>query len=87
MTSSLTARAMSATTCASVAAVRDTVGFLRTGRSQRGLLHLGKLEFFPVGSETVRIRFTVAPGGVTLTIHDPDLVLTARKATTVLLSL
>jgi len=70
-----------------IAAVRDTVGFLRTGRSQRGLLHVGGLEFFPVGSESVRIRFAVTPGGVTLTIHDPDLVLTAKKATTVQLFL
>jgi hypothetical protein len=67
-----------------IAAVRDTVGLMRTGRSQRGLLHAGGLEFFPVGAESVRIRFAVAPGGVTLTIHDPDLVLTAKKATTVL---
>lgn len=66
-----------------IAAVRETVGFTRVGRSQRGLGHVGGLEFFPVGAEAVRIRFSVSSGNVTLTIHDPDLVLTARKATTV----
>jgi hypothetical protein len=67
-----------------IATFNETLGFLRVGRSQRRLAHLGGLEFFPAGAETVRLRFAVSPGSVTLTVHDPDLVLTARKVTTAL---
>ncbi len=48
----------------------------RTGRSARNLFHVGNLAFFPSGAPLVRIRFS----GPTLTIHDPDLVLTAKRA-------
>jgi len=32
-----------------------------------------------MGAETVRIKFAEATGTMILTVHDPDIVLTARK--------
>jgi hypothetical protein len=52
----------------------------RPGRFARGLTHLGANEFVPAGSEHVRIRFMETATGMTLTVHDPDVVLTAKKA-------
>ena len=66
-----------------IAVVRETLGLLRPGRSQRGLIHAGSFEFFPVGAESTRIRFSVSASRVTMTIHDPDLILTAQKVTAV----
>ena len=54
--------------------------FGRPGRFPRGLTHLGSYEFVPAGSEHVRIRFNETSSGITLTVHDPDVVLTAKKA-------
>jgi hypothetical protein len=54
--------------------------FGRPGRFPRGLTHLGSYEFVPVGAERVRIRFSETAAGMTLTVHDPDAVLTAKKA-------
>jgi hypothetical protein len=62
-----------------IAIVRNNLAFTRTGKTQRGLLHLGGREFYPLGSFAARIRFAEASGRMTLTIHDPDLVLTARQ--------
>lgn len=59
---------------------KETLMIARTGGVPRGLTHLGSLEFCPVGAENVRIRFAEAAGGTTLTIHDPDVVLTASRA-------
>jgi len=57
---------------------REQLTFGRSGRT-RGMGHLGSYEFYPVGAEHVRIRFTASPSGVTLTVHDPGVVLTAKK--------
>src|SRR5262245_34623158 len=46
----------------------------------RNLNHLGSFEFYPAGAENVRVRFSESSSGLTLTIHDPDVVVTARKA-------
>lgn len=51
----------------------------RPGHTPRGLGHLGSYEFFPVGAENVRIRFAESGTGVTLTVLDPDVVLSIRK--------
>jgi hypothetical protein len=51
----------------------------RPGHYPRGLFHLGALAFCPMGAESVRIAFDVAGGTTVLTIHDPDVVLTAKK--------
>jgi hypothetical protein len=47
---------------------------------KRGLLQRGPREFSPVGAANVRIKFVVENGKATaLTVHDPDVVLTARR--------
>lgn len=57
------------------------VSFTRVGASARFLRHLGRLEFAPPGAPAVRIRFERAGDGVAaLTIHDPDMVVRARRA-------
>lgn len=53
----------------------NTLTITRSGRSARNLMHVGELAFFPTGAPLVRIRFS----GSTLTIHDPELVLTATR--------
>jgi hypothetical protein len=62
-----------------IAVVRNTLAFTRTGKSQRGLMHLGSHEFYPIGSFATRVRFAQTSGRMTLTIHDPDLVLTGSR--------
>ncbi len=52
----------------------------RPPSSPRGLMHLGSLTFCPVGAENVRIVFAETPGAMTVTVHDPDVVVSARKA-------
>jgi hypothetical protein len=58
---------------------RNQLFFGRPGRFARGMTHLGDFTFVPMGGEHVRVRFAEAGAGVTLTVHDPDVVLTARK--------
>ncbi len=59
---------------------RGHLGLARTGGTRRGLLHLGGNEFYPVGAEAVRIRFLVAgERAAAVTVHDPGLVLEARR--------
>ena len=58
---------------------RETLFIGRTGRTPRGLAHYGSYEFSPAGAENVRIRFAESGGTLTLTVHDPDVILTARK--------
>jgi hypothetical protein len=54
--------------------------FLRKGAIARGLTHVGDHAFHPMGAAAVRIRFTAAgPRAMTLTVHDPDLIVTARR--------
>jgi hypothetical protein len=57
---------------------REQLMFGCGGRT-RPLNHLGSHEFYPAGAETVRIRFAAGSSGVTLTVQDPAVVLTARK--------
>ena len=52
-----------------------------THAASRGMTHLGGYEFVPIGGEHVRVRFNESAGGITLTVHDPDVVLTAKKST------
>lgn len=59
--------------------LRDMVQIARQGHPPRVIRHLGSYEFYPVGAENVRIRFTQSSSGLTLTVHDPGVVLTARK--------
>jgi len=57
---------------------REQLVFACAGRSPR-LIHLGAYEFYPPGVEQVRVRFAASASGVTLTVHDRDVVLTARR--------
>jgi len=54
--------------------------FQRTGTTGRGLLCVGARAFHPVGASAVRIRFSGSGADMTLTVHDPDVVVTARRA-------
>ena len=63
-----------------ITATKDQLNIGRPGKFSRGLFHLGSFEFSPVGAERVRIRIAESPSAMVLTIHDPDVVLTARKA-------
>jgi hypothetical protein len=58
------------------------LGLQRGEGVQRRLFHLGEHTFHPAGAPAVRINFRVAAGGAaeTLTVHDGDLVVTARRA-------
>jgi hypothetical protein len=62
---------------------QDQPGILRVGATRRGLLHLGRLEFHPVGAPAVRLRFDRGDGGraVAVALFDPDLVVRARRET------
>ena len=54
--------------------------FQRAGTVSRGLVHLGDHVFHPAGASSVRIRFAAAANSpMTLTVNDPDVVLTARR--------
>ena len=57
----------------------NQLSFALAGRS-RGLRHRGSFEFSPAGADNVRVVFKDAGTAVVLTVHDPDVVLTARKA-------
>ncbi len=54
--------------------------FVRQGKDGRGLVHLGDYSFRPAGAEAVRVRFSGSGDAIVLTVHDPDLVLTARRS-------
>ena len=54
-------------------------GIQRDGGELRGLTHVGGFQFHPVGAPAVRVKFDRAEGGTTLSVHDPDLVVIARK--------
>lgn len=59
---------------------RGSLGFERVGTARRRLTHVGDYAFFPVGAPAVRIRFGLVEGKVTsLAVHDPDVVMTARR--------
>jgi hypothetical protein len=61
---------------------RGQLSFTRKGATPRGLLHMGDRAFHPMGAAAVRIRFAPAErGGMTLSVHDPDVVLVARRET------
>jgi hypothetical protein len=49
--------------------------FTRQGTVGRPIYHLGDRAFYPAGAAAVRVRFA----GPVLTVHDPGVVLTARR--------
>ncbi len=56
------------------------LSFLRKGTTARALTHVGDHAFHPAGASAVRVRFSGAGADGLLTVHDPDLILTARRA-------
>jgi hypothetical protein len=63
-----------------IAATKGQLSFTRAQATTRGLSHRGHKEFSPAGAADVRIKFTFdGVRAVALTVHDPDLVLTARR--------
>jgi hypothetical protein len=58
---------------------KSQISIARPGHFERGLAHQGGYEFVPVGSEHVRIRFTETAGAWSLTVNDPDVLVTAKK--------
>jgi hypothetical protein len=59
---------------------QNAPGIERAGATRQRLLHLGNLEFHPVGAPAVRIRFEREGGKVVaLTVSDPDLIIRARR--------
>ena len=62
------------------AASNNAVQIARPGRFPRGLFHLGSWTFCPMGAENVRIVFAESGGAMTVTVRDPDPVVTARKS-------
>jgi hypothetical protein len=60
---------------------RDALGIDRpSGPSRRGLIHTGNLVFFPIGVPTVKIAFAREGQATRLTVADPDVTVTARRA-------
>jgi len=55
-------------------------GMQRDGGEMRVLTHIGNLQFHPVGAPAVRVRFDRADSVTTLTVLDPDVVVTAKKS-------
>ena len=57
----------------------DQLTWTRKGSMGRSIYHAGERAFFPAGAPAVRIRFVEDAGGMVMTVHDPELVLTARS--------
>jgi hypothetical protein len=52
----------------------------RLGGTARRLIHLGSLQFHPVGADAVRIRLQVERDpATTVTVLDPEAVVTATR--------
>ena len=52
----------------------------RAGRIGRGLIYQGDNTFHPAGAEAVRIVFGDTGGSTLVTVHDPNLILSARRS-------
>jgi hypothetical protein len=66
-----------------IAEARGFPTVLRPGGTVLRLVHVGSLQFHPVGAESVRLRFDLADGrATTLTVLDPGVVLTAKRQST-----
>jgi hypothetical protein len=63
-----------------IAAANGLLTFTRVGRNTIRLNHAGERAFFTPGAPHVRIRFRETPAAMVLSVHDPDLVLEARRS-------
>jgi hypothetical protein len=60
---------------------KDQLGIARPGTTRRILTHTGGLVFFPSGVPSVKIAFSTAAGKTAqMTVADPQVILTARRA-------
>ena len=59
---------------------RGQLTFSRPGKDARGLIHVGGHAFHPAGARAVRVRFAGVGAAAKVTVHDPDLIVTARRA-------
>jgi hypothetical protein len=63
-----------------ITASKGQLSFTRAQATPRGLAHRGRKAFSPAGAPNVRVTFTIdGARAAALTVHDPDLVLTARR--------
>jgi hypothetical protein len=62
-----------------IAVANNALQFARPGATARILTHVGDLAFYPSGAPAVRIQFRASGSAMLLTVHDPDLVLEARR--------
>ena len=59
---------------------KGLLSFTRTGTTTRSLVHIGENTFHPAGADAVRIVFRKTPQVTTLTVYDPDPILTGKRA-------
>lgn len=62
-----------------VSAMYSPLTWTRKGTMGRPLVYVGGRSFYPAGAPSVRIRFEENSGPVVMTIHDPELVLVAKR--------
>jgi hypothetical protein len=60
-------------------AMYSPLTWIRKGGTGRPLVHLGERSFYPAGAPSARIHFAEEKDAIVMTVHDPDLVLTARR--------
>ena len=65
--------------CVDLTAEKNNVAWARRGTIGRPLFHLGERVSYPAGASAVRIRFTAEGTETKMTVHDPDVVLTAVR--------
>ncbi len=53
--------------------------FTRRGTTGRPIYHAGEHAFYPAGAPAVRIKFAKDGTNMVMTVHDPDVVMTARR--------
>jgi hypothetical protein len=62
-----------------ISVANNTLWLARGTGTRRGLTHVGDLSFFPVGAPRARVRFRETATALVLSVHDPDLILEARR--------
>jgi hypothetical protein len=62
-----------------IGALKAQVSFTRAGTVTRNLIHLGERIFHPAGAAAVRVIFGKTGKDHVLTVHDPDVILTAIR--------
>lgn len=63
-----------------ILAKNGVLTFVRKGTTARGLVPVGERVFHPIGASAVRVHFSGSGAETTLTVHDPNVIVTARRA-------